>query len=344
MSYQPMPILVAVLSAVQSGAAQLLAYSPERERETHTLLDVLRRVAGGRAAIEAVPFASAYDLSALHRDFSALAAAHPEGLSVNLTGSSKLATLIAAEVFSRPVDRRYYVLPDSRHVLWIDRLDGDPGRIEALAVQLSLRLILNAHGVDFDPTTPIQRPDADSCARLREHHHHWAIRAGELARAGKKPRTAREVGGKWLEEYLLGVLGGIVHDPSHAAHVRDWSGPFRLLRVQSAQRLPNEIDGALVWDDRLFLFECKTGADVAKDWGKTLMQLSRLAQSIGGFKCRVVVVTNFALSRDAVARARMLDVEYVDARNLVRLERELLRILGVETGPIRGGSESSRGT
>jgi hypothetical protein len=58
----------------------------------------------------------------------------------------------------------------------------------------------------------------------------------------------------------------------------------------------------------------------------------------------VVVVTNFALSRDAVARARMLDVEYVDARNLVRLERELLRILGVETGPIRGGSESSRGT
>jgi hypothetical protein len=293
----------------------VLACAPERAIHARWLQEALTHYNIGA---DIVCLGDAYDLPRLRQDLGAIAARSPGGIVANITGGSKLMTLAAWEIWSRPADRVYYVDIRGDRIQWL----RPEAPSQPIADRICLEPYLVAHGLRIPPRSRLLRepPPAAELSRARN-------RACLLAARRTASRGGSE-GGAWLEELVFAEIVALasqdptIHDFAHQFVIDDGRDHDR--------RIENEIDVAVLRDNTLFLVECKTGM-VGKGAAAVaaLFKLGQLRASLGGLRGRGVFVTTEVLSGPVRERAGQLGIAVIERRQLAGLRDALADILGI---------------
>lgn len=115
-SNQPVPGLTPLIDPALGTKRVILAAAPERRVWAERLA---RTLAMYQIPAESLPLADGYDLAGVQAEFVRLRDRFPEGLSVNITGGTKLMAIAAWLTFDRPQDRLYYVQLKTDHIDWL---------------------------------------------------------------------------------------------------------------------------------------------------------------------------------------------------------------------------------
>lgn len=321
-SNQPVPNLTPVAGGHVRAAGVSIVTPPERQAHTRWLQRAMLMAAPG-LNIEIVDIESAYDLALAVQTMRRLADLHPQGCVVNITGGSKILTLAAWQIFSRPGDRIFYVNPQHDAIDWLRPASAS----EPIQDTLSLPIWLAAHGLEPTPEAPPRRPDPqqlksdydDACRKVNRIYEAYRQQQAKA----HHPRIAGE-GGYWLERYLAYTLTTIFSkDPDHQQLLQDISGPFKV-RLIDEPNVINELDGAVLYNNRLTIFEAKTGTAAQGDGAvEAIFRLSRLRDRLGGWISQGIFVANRPVSRDIKARAHHYGITIIDALMLPRLRRQI---------------------
>ncbi|AMX03647.1 Card1-like endonuclease domain-containing protein [Microbulbifer thermotolerans] len=97
--------------------------------------------------------------------------------------------------------------------------------------------------------------------------------------------------------------------------------------------MKNELDLALLYDNRLHIIECKTRHYNAEeeDAAEALYKLATLVRQLGGIRARAMLVSHYPLNKADRRRAEVLDIQVVDGRNVRDFRSRLCQWLGVDT-------------
>lgn len=324
-SNQPLPNLTPLVGGHLRPRAIHIVTPPER-RQYATWFERAVSVSLPQTPVHIEPIDDAYDLQQTRALLQRLAATHPQGCTVNITGGSKLLTLAAWEALRRDVDRIFYVRPSDDSLAWLHPQAG----ATPIADQLTLRQWLLAYGWEVHPDLPPNRPDAKSLALDAQHH---GKRTRQIAEAYQHRRigVAKDLStddGRWLEEYLAYALTQLfADDASRRARLHDVSGPFKVFHTTNA-RVVNEIDGAVLYNNRLTVFEAKVGAAAeGASAADAIYKLSRLRDQLGGWISQGVFVSARRVSEDLKARGRQYGVTVIDALELPQLRAAIEAVL-----------------
>lgn len=324
-SNQPLPNLTPLAGGHLQPAAIHVITPPERRQYADWFQRAVA-VSLPETPVHIEPIDDTYDLQHTRAALQRLAWAYPTGCVVNITGGSKLLTLAAWETLRREADRIFYVRPNDDSVAWLHP-EATPTPI---ADRLTLRQWLLAYGWQVSADMPPKRPNANASTESIQHHR---ARVEQIAHAYKKGwiGRAKELStddGHWLEEHLAHTLAQLFkNNASRRARLHDFSGPFKVFHTANA-RVVNELDGAVLYNNRLTLFEAKVGAAAEKNAAAdAIYKLSRLRDQLGGWISQGVFVSARLVSDDIKARGRQYGVAVIDAMGLPRLRAEIEAIL-----------------
>jgi hypothetical protein len=348
-SDQPVPSLTPLIDPALGVKRVILLCAPDRLQYADWLKNTLLVY---RIAAEILPLADAYDLTRLTSELTVLRDALPEGVSVNITGGSKLMTLAAWEVFDRPKDSIYYVRIKDDAIDWIR-----PKSASLYPVRDRLRIgeYLMSLGVTIRPDGLIRSKVPDVRYRLakellnnpnlRKQMQRFAKRLADedfnkrnwrrsglafrLIEAGLLTDDSRSVNvvnnfvsGEWLEELAFTHIESIrrqdrlIHDLVRRLIVQRGARPEGLIE--------NEIDVACLRNNTLYLIECKSGArDVIQRGQETLQKIACLHDQIGGLRGKLMLVTCTPLSQARQARAQELGIDLLVAKDMRQLSKRL---------------------
>ncbi|SFD09795.1 protein of unknown function [Microbulbifer thermotolerans] len=106
-----------------------------------------------------------------------------------------------------------------------------------------------------------------------------------------------------------------------------------LTLVSRREGVKNELDLALLYDNRLHIIECKTRHYNAEeeDAAEALYKLATLVRQLGGIRARAMLVSHYLLNKADRRRAEVLDIQVVDGRNVRDFRSRLCQWLGVDT-------------
>lgn len=309
-SNQPIPSLTPLIDPALGVKRALLAASPERTASAEGLC---RALAIYQVPAEIVPLEDGYDLAKVRAEFAQLRDRFPDGLSVNITGGTKLMAIAAWLTFDRPQDHLYYVQLKSDCIDWLrpaglpshpvdDRLRIEPYLIALGAHcrndrapqrtslrrerrQLAMDILQNhrlvprirdlMERIGADPKIAAHRPEGGLVSRLVE-----AELLGDNINQSMGIVTAFIQGG-WLEELVFALIEQM---RSTDRLIHDLVRCLRIHRGSEIDPIENEIDVACLRDNTLFLIECKSGTwDVNGDAGQeSLRKLAFLRDQFEG--------------------------------------------------------------
>ncbi len=307
------------------AAATIIAW-PARRAHAGWLGDALRALEGEAFPVEIAETQDAYDLTACQTLLDEIAAKHPEGCIANITGGSKLLALAAWEVLRRPTDAICYVDPQHDVLTWLY-----PQRARTpIPNRLDLSTWLIAFGFEAMPNAPPTRPKARQLKGPADEARRRIEAIAEAYQRGE-PGQARKLAsgpGRWLETYLAYELAHLFDAaPNLRERLHDASGPFVVRRRDDA-KIANEVDAALLFDNRLFLFEVKNGSEAAGGLANdAIYRLGQLRQQLGGWLSAGVFVSARLASDVLRARARAFGVSVIDAPHLPKLRRKIEALL-----------------
>jgi hypothetical protein len=178
----------------------------------------------------------------------------------------------------------------------------------AMRAQDSLQVMLGKDGRDARFSEMLERLERHGILQV----------AGDVINFPNE-RARHFANGAWLEDYIFSTAQDIVQ----AHGIQDVASN---LRVESAAGARNEIDIALLAQNRLFLIECKTrkmsGDDLAGPGAESLYKLDSLT-SLGGLNTRAMLASYRPLTRWDQQRARDLRIKVVECGQLRNLRRHL---------------------
>ncbi len=151
---------------------------------------------------------------------------------------------------------------------------------------------------------------------------HCTIQEGRLQFFDEDARFLAN--GGWLELYTYGLCRKIYRQ----AAMQDLARNVEITRSSHGKTVLNEIDVAMLKDNRLYIMECKTkrykGHDKKHDEGaEVLYKLDSLRDLIGGLQARAMLVSFNRLSKHNRDRATELNVGVCCHRELKNLEHKL---------------------
>ena len=322
---QPLPNLTPLVGGHVPSATVHIISPPERQHHSRWL---------ARAMTAAVPditvhidqISDAYNLALAQQHFQALAERYPGGCCVNITGGSKLLTLAVWETLRRPQDRIFYVRPNDDTVAWLH----PDNRTDPIRDLLTLPLWLAAFGYEPAPDAPPRWPDVNALARSA-HLGMRRLRQVAAAYARNDVHHARRLtskDGHWVEDALAWNLANLFEgDATHKGRVQDVSGPFKVRMIDQPD-VVNELDGAVLYNNRLTLFEAKTGAEAESAGAATaIYRLGQLRERLGGWISQGVFVSTRRVSDAIKARATYHRVHVIDVPPIVQLRKAIEAII-----------------
>jgi hypothetical protein len=176
-SNQPVPSLTPLIDPKLGVTLATLIAAPDRKQHAEWLQIAL---ASHGIQSKLILLRDGYHLPGLRAEFAAIAARHPHGVTLNLTGGTKLMTLAAWEAFNRAEDRLYYV--HIRH----DRIDWlHPAGLatHAISDRVKLDVYLAAHGLE------LLEPGLQRQALAPAHYQNLHNRALKIHRLKGPTRT-----------------------------------------------------------------------------------------------------------------------------------------------------------
>ena len=124
------------------------------------------------------------------------------------------------------------------------------------------------------------------------------------------------VNGGWLESYVYDAICKIVQGKKIAKNIS----------IVTDSRVNNEIDVAFVYDNRLYLVECKTSSDQEK-FKDHLYKIDSLAK-IGGTHVKKILISYHKINDETTReRAKVNHIDIIDGENLSRLTEDLKKCL-----------------
>lgn len=152
-----------------------------------------------------------------------------------------------------------------------------------------------------------------------------ALRGNEVHFAS--PNSRDLCNGLWLEEFcyreaekLKGELGGKLQDLGRSLAIRG--------RGRGRELVDNELDIAVLYDNRFYLVECKTRHFNSKgdpEVEEALYKLATLRRNVGGLYGKGLLVSAYPLADKHKRRAAALDIAVCDGANGVAGIRSHLR-------------------
>ena len=137
------------------------------------------------------------------------------------------------------------------------------------------------------------------------------------------------VNGGWLELYAYDMCAQL----RSKYGLQDLGRNIQVQRTQRGKGIPNELDLALLLDNRLHIVECKTKKWDDKGPGaEALYKLDTLKDLLGGLNARAMLISYQPLPDRDRQRAVDLRIEVCAGRGLHRLREKLRQWLGLEAG------------
>jgi hypothetical protein len=320
-SNQPVPSLTPLIDLNLRVTHATLVAEPDRKQHAQWLKSALDKHG---VHSEIILLRDGYNLPALRQEFAALAARYPAGVTVNLTGGTKLMTLAAWEAFTRPQDRLYYVHIGHDRIDWLHPADQPS---HAIADRVRLDAYLAALGIE------LLSPGPQRQALGQAHYQNLHSRARKLQRQRGPSRTNAVAGGGWLEELVFEEIRRLAQqDPK----IHDVARQFRInYGAQFQHQLVSELDIACLRDNTLYLIECKTGqSGVGASASTALFKLAELSDTLGGVRGRAIFVSTEIVSSALHTRGRQLGIKIIDRACLDDLSGHLDQAL--RTSPLPG--------
>jgi len=278
-----------------------------------------------------------------------------DSVAVNLTGGTKLMTIAAQMVFSDcPC---FYVIPEKDQIVMIDAENPD---LYAIQDRINLRDYFLIHGYTINSMKRKEKIPAETvklCKEILKNYDTFKNYLGVLNALAQKAEEANSLSvrnensdnicellnffyqhrsieyyddkkiefasesdrsfckGLWLEKYVVSELQK-VHDK---VGLQDWAGS---IQIESASGTKNEIDAAFLYNNELYVIECKTARmdDKSDD---ALYKLGTI-RSYGGLYTRSVIATFRELRSAERQRAKDLDILLVEGKNLNRFAERMI--------------------
>lgn len=371
-SEQPTPNITPVLDPAVAPRRVILIVSPEMEQRAQWLEAVLkpRGVTVERWPIDDpwdVEHIEARVLELLEREA-------PGGLVLNATGGTKPMSIAAYREFRDANAPIFYVHPQDDRVIWLhpkgrasialaDRIQLEPflmahGATVSGGIDRSLpdRALLElARDLVCDVAVlgealkalnwlagQAERNALCSQDRLPDQRRDVLALAERFAAAGllaidndrlRFPSEAARffVNGGWLELYAFQSIQRL---RARTWGIQDLGRAIRVDRLIRGKPVQNELDVALLSDNRLYLIECKTrswaSAQTPDPAADALYKLDSLADLLGGLQARTMLLSFQDLPDKDRRRAGELRIAVCAGAELLRLQEFLMRWLGVQ--------------
>ncbi len=307
---------------------------------------------------------SAYDYSTLQSKFLDLAVELDDKraeVGVNLTGGTKLMIIAAQRVFGDDFNC-FYVNPERNS---IQRISDDKLPEYKIANQLKIKDFFEIHGfrvISAESNRAIPEKTDTLCKQLLSSFHkfgstlktlnHLASRAAEsgtLSIQNEIPEKSWDLlklfqdhgaiqyyddlklefgnvedrkfcQGFWLEDWVWLSLKEL----SRTISIQDYAAS---IQIESRNGVRNEIDAAFLYENRLYLIECKT-ADLTGD-GKSAAPLYKLdsIHSLPGLFTRAILVSYLPVEPHGKQRAEDLRIRVIEKGDLLGLPSHLRNLL-----------------
>lgn len=358
-SAQSVPNLTPLLDNHTTPQRVVMLVSPDM-RERADWLEAVIKPRGIQT--QRWPISNAYDIEHIQNRVLELLDTYPDGdITLNATGGTKPMSIAAYEVFRTFEKPIFYVHPDHDRLIWMYP-NGRPAHDLANRIKLKEFLQsygatvtnLNHQGVHHDLrelgrklasqvqtwATPLTLLNAYAAAakptlsvEVRpEHLNYPALEAlidlfrvcQCLAWQGKRlvfnDEAARFfVNGGWLEDYVYSLCLNL-----KAAHgIQDIA---RSIEVERNPSIRNEMDVALLKENRLYVIECKTHNDKGQTDGKNtgaIYKLDSQKDLLGGLQAKGMLVSFNRLNDYDRQRAHDLRITVCDHDGLAQLPEKL---------------------
>lgn len=169
---------------------------------------------------------------------------------------------------------------------------------------------------------------------LKSNHAFWEMlerfeNAGLLHQDGnrlvfKDEESRFIVNGGWLELHAYACCLNL----KKTLGIQDVARSVEVSRQQGTNKVENELDVALLYDNRLYLLECKTkgfsGNDRKHDEGaEVLYKLDSLRDRLGGLQAKAMLVSFKELKKHNRHRAKELKIDYCCHQDLKSLQEKI---------------------
>lgn len=307
--------------------------------------------------VEIYPLGSAYDFAELQERFLALAERFENDASVaiNLTGGTKLMT-IAAQMFFDEFPR-FYVIPEKDQIVMIDERKPEHYEIED---QILLRDYFAIHGYTVTAQQrkkKIPQKTAELADTLLKNYDTYKHQIGVLNALAAKAEDAYSLAvrneisdqtcdlldlfyrhgslsyyddkkiefasaeardfckGFWLEDFVCAELAKV----DAAIGLQDWAAS---INIENTSGTKNEIDAAFLYNNELYVIECKT-ARMDQKGSDVLYKLDTI-RGYAGLYTKSLIASFKELEPHDRQRAKDLGISLIEGKNLNRFAERIL--------------------
>lgn len=361
-SAQAVPNITPILDEQYRPKKVIMLVSADMRQRADWLESVIRSRVGN---ITRWPVENAWDIEHIRDQVVDLLAVHHENIALNATGGTKPMSIAAYEVF-RTFDKPiFYVHPEHDRIIWMhpaDRPGGDladriklPEFLKAFGAEVTAQgdhygvpqryreltqtLVLNAETY----TEPLRVLNAYAAkakpaltAALEPKHRHYRqleqlieqfqdhrlleLKGGQLSFPSEEARFY--INGGWLEQHVWGVCLNL----KKTLALQDVGRSIEVERNHRNPPIRNEMDIALLKDNRLYIIECKTHHDKSPANNKNtqaLYKLDSLKELLGGLQARAMLVSYNPPNKYDLQRAHDLGIAICAHRSLAQLSQKL---------------------
>jgi hypothetical protein len=124
--------------------------------------------------------------------------------------------------------------------------------------------------------------------------------------------------GLWLEKFVHSKL----KDVADEAGLQDFSAS---IEIESSSGVRNEIDAAFLYNNELYVIECKT-AKMDEKGSDVLYKLDAIS-GYAGLYTKSIVITYKEMNKFDRKRARDLRINLIEGRDINRLPKKIIQII-----------------
>lgn len=311
-SDQPVPSLTSLIDPALNCKSVLLAHAQDRRLDAEWLADALAEY---HIKSHLIPVKDSYSLPACRADFTVIAQQYAQGLTVNITGGTKIMTIATWEIFNRPEDRLYYVDIQHDNINWL-RPSAPPtpimDRVKIKPYLASLGIGIAKGQISAKPLSKAERNAIQlNLAKLKTLNY-------------KASTTDVELGGYWLEHYIQDEISQLAMTDGL---IQDIAAGFKIDFAGDVTDTKNELDVFCLRDNTAYLFECKSGkAGSGTEAIKAIYKLGQLCDQLVGMRGRGIFVSTEILSPVLKQRAKQFGIEIIDRKQLATIRSRLNEI------------------
>lgn len=313
------------------------------------------------------PIDDAWDIGHIRKRVTDLLGEYKDSdIALNATCGTKLMSIGAYEVFLSAKKPIFYIHPEKDHLIWMHPED-EPS--VDLRDKIKLKEYFLSYGATHVNESYKEEVSLDIRKLTQEIINNIKLYAPELStlnRYARKSNTLRSetiasqqsdafwqlvalfqqaellesrnvqlifkdeasrflVNGGWLEMYTYACCLNL----QERLGIQDIACGVSVHRLTKGRSSSNELDIALLKDNRLYLLECKTGNITKNSKGAdTLYKLDSIKGSLAGIQAKSMLVSFNPIKADTLGRAKEYNIEICCSEDLKNLEKRITSWLG----------------